>query len=117
MKRKLSNIDKMYSYYQTLDKEGWDELRVVKKYIKGNIYDTFYYEDNCGLFENMDGKELIKWYEKMGFSEIKESIFHGAYEKCVYNEPSENKNYKEYKEKVKKEFIKEMDCKYNTLEL
>lgn len=113
----MNNIDKMYNYYKKFDKNGWEELQVVRKFIKGDIYSEFYYEDNIGLFENMDGKELIKWYEKMEFSQIKDSIFHGEYEQCVYDKPCENKNYKEYKEKVKKEFVKVMDCKYNTLEL
>lgn len=113
----MNNLDKMYDYYSKVDKEGWEELKIVKNHIKGNIYDTFSYEDNIGMFEDMDGKQLIPWYEKMEFSNIVSSEFHGSYERCTYNEPSKNRKYKEYKNKVKKEFVQVMDSKYNTLQL
>lgn len=109
----MSNIDKMYNYYRKLDKEGWDELRVVKKYIKGDIYSYFYYEDNMGAFEDLNGKELIPYYEKMEFSDIVSSEFHNSYERCTYSDPIENEKYKEYKEAVKKDFVKTMDAKYS----
>lgn len=113
----MNNTDRLYNHYQKLDMEGWNELQVVKKYIKGDIYSHFNYEDNIGLFENINGKELINWYEKMEFSRITDSKFIGMYEKCTYSNPTENKEYKDYKDKVKKEFIKAMSNKYDSLEL
>lgn len=101
----------MYDYYKKMDKDGWEELRIVKKHIKGDLYSHFYYEDNIGMFENMNGKELIPWYEKMEFSNIIDSTFVGMYEKCSYSNPTENKKYNAYKESVKKDFIKTMDAK------
>lgn len=113
----MNSLDKMYNYYCKLDKEGWEELKIVKNHIKGNIYNHFYYEDNMGVFEDMDGKELIPWYEKMEFSNIVDSTFYSSYEKCTYGEPSKNERYSEYKNKVKKDFVQVMDSKYNTLKL
>ena len=113
----MNNLDKMYNYYIKVDKEGWHELDVVRKYIKGDIYSYFYTEDNMGVFEDLNGKEFISWYEKMEFSNIESSEIIGSYEKCTYSNPKENERYREYKDKVKKEFVQLMDSKYNTLQL
>lgn len=113
----MNNIDKIYNYYSKIDKEGWEELKIVKNHIKGNLYSYFYTEDNMGVFENLDGKQLIPWYEKMEFSNIENSEFVGEYEKSTYSNPKENERYKEYKDNVKKEFVQVMDSKYNTLQL
>lgn len=109
----MNNLDKMYNYYQKIDKDGWEELKVVRKYIKGDLYGNFPYEDNRGYFEFINGKEFIEWYEKMEFSNIINSRFVGAYEECDYDEPWKNKRYKEYKEAVKKDFVKTMDAKHS----
>lgn len=113
----MNNLNKMYDYYSKLDEEGWEELKIVKNHIKGNLYSHFYTEDNMGIFEDMDGKQLIPWYEKMEFSKITDSEIIGAYEKCTYSNPEENERYREYKDKTKKEFVQAMDSKHNTLQL
>lgn len=104
-------IDYLYDKYSKMDKQGWEELKIVKKYIKGDIFTYFSYEENCGSFEEMNGKELIKWYEKMEFSKVIDSKIIGMYEKCTYSNPAENKDYQKYRQSVKKDFIKNMISK------
>lgn len=104
-------IKYLYNKYSKIDKDGWEELKIVKKYIKGDIGAFFSYEENCGLFEDMNGKDLIKWYEKMKFSDIVDSKIVGMYECCTYSDPCNNKNYTSYKKKIETEFIKNMRLK------
>lgn len=104
-------INYLYEKYSKLDKDGWKELKIVKKYIKGDLYSYFSYEDNVGLFEDMNGKQLIKWYEKMQFSNIVDSKIIGIYEKCTYSNPTENKDYLNYRKNVMSDFINVMQNK------
>lgn len=106
-------INYLYDKYSKLDKGGWEELKIVKKYIKDDLYSYFSYEDNCGLFENMNGRQLIKWYEKMQFSNIVDSKTTGMYEKCIYSNPTENKDYLNYRKNVIFDFINVMQNKLN----
>lgn len=107
-----NNIDDFYKIAKEFDDEGYEELKIVSREIEGDLYSTFYYEDNKGFFDYMNGYQKIRYYEKMGFSEITNSIFHGAYEECEYSDPSNNSEYENYKRNVKIKLIKSMVKQY-----
>lgn len=104
-------VDDLYNFSVNLDNEGWEELSIVREFINEDIYSYFYYEDNLGYFENMDGWQLISWYEKMKFAEIVDSEFIGSYEKCKYSDYDDKTEYIKYREEVKKALIKHMISK------
>lgn len=104
-------INDLYNFSVSLDNEGWEELSIVREFIKEDIYSYFYYEDNMGYFENMNGWELIPWHEKMKFAEIIDSEFIGCYEKCKYSNYKDTTEFIKYREEVKKAYIKHMISK------
>ena len=61
-----NNIDAFYKIAQEFDDEGYEELKIVSREIEGDLYSTFCYEDNQGLFEFMNGYQVIRYYEKNG---------------------------------------------------
>lgn len=107
-------LNNLYNFASSLDKEGWEELSIVKEFITGDLYSYFSYEDNIGKFEDMDGKTLISWYEKMEFGDIINSESVGSYEKCTYSEYKDKKEYKDYRKKVEKFLVKNMVIKTPT---
>ena len=107
-----TKVNDLYKLARSLDDDGYKELSIVREKIKGDIYSTFYYEDNQGLFEFMNGYQLINYYEKMEFGDIISSEFYGVYEKCEYSDPAKNERYAKYRESVKVKLIKIMIKKY-----
>lgn len=112
MLRDETKVNDLYKLAKSLDDDGYKELSIVREKIKGDIYSTFYYEDNQGLFEFMNGYQLISYYEKMEFGDIISSEFFGAYEKCEYSDPAKNERYPKYKESVKVKLIRVMSKEY-----
>lgn len=107
-----TKVNDLYKLARSLDDDGYKELSIVREKIKGDIYSTFYYEDNQGLFEFMNGYQLINYYEKMEFGDIISSEFYGVYEKCEYSDPAKNERYAKYRESVKVKLIKIMIKEY-----
>ncbi|KIE45113.1 hypothetical protein U732_24 [Clostridium argentinense CDC 2741] len=99
------NIKRLYTESKELDYEGWIEFRIIKKKIKINLSDEYYYEDNLGLFEFANGYELIHYYEQASYAEIESSVFIGSYEKCYYGAYEDNSEFIIYRNEVMKETI------------
>lgn len=93
----------LYSVLGTLDKGGWIELGAVQEIIPCDLYGTFYYEDNTGVFDSddMDGYDLIHYYEINQFSDFEYTPVGSMHEKIVsYTKPSNHPDYPTYREKV-----------------
>lgn len=95
---KKNGEEKLYELLQPLDHEGWCELDAVQKLIPCNIYSEYYYEDTVGTFENMDGYDLIPYYEIAAFAENREYDFVGdMYEKLTsYDDYTNKAEYLQY---------------------
>ena len=102
--------------HYALDQDGWIELRVVSTVIPCNLYSEFSYEDNMGVFEELDGYETIFWYEKAEFGEFEYEIVGSMHEvgTCI-NEYWKLPVYEEYRKKVEKKVLIEL-CKSQPLE-
>ena len=80
---KLSDSE-LYEFYKILDPEEWDLLKIVKD-ITGTKTSDLYYEDNMGMFELMNGSQLINIHEKLAFAEQTYEIVPGTgYEKTIF---------------------------------
>lgn len=106
------NYEKLYNYLQIYDKDGFLYLGQIKKETNissSEFYSNYYYEDNCGYFEEMDGYNFSKYYLQMKFGEIINSTFIGMYEKCEYSDDFySNDDYKKFIKKVKINTIKDI---------
>lgn len=105
-------IEEIFNQLRELDDEGFKYLREIEKESGLNthdVYTTFYYEDNMGYFEEMNGYGLSKYIEKIKFAEIIDSTFHGMYEECEYSTNYvDTQEYKDFIKKVKLNTIKSL---------
>lgn len=109
-KELINKID--FSYYKKiskeLDKDKVAELQIIQNKIPINIFAEYYYEDNTGVFENLDSQELIPYYENYKFGEMEYVIAAPGYEQgfCTNREIYRNsKEFLEYRKSVEKEVI------------
>ena len=111
----MLKLKELYEKSIIFDKGGWNELRAIKSVLnkdrsKNNqvsLESMYTVEANMGLFEDMDGKELIPYYEKGYFGDIIDSkIIGGSYEQVTYGGDYTNKKeYKEFRKEVMKEAL------------
>lgn len=106
------NYDTYYNSLKKYDEDGFVYLSKVQQLTgisSSSFYGNFYYEDNIGAFEDMDGYTMAKYYEKMQFADIIDSTFIGSYEKCEYSTDYVNTDeYKEFIKNVKINTVKEL---------
>ena len=63
--------------YEILDPEGWSLYNIVEK-LTGKNTNELHYEDNRGMFENLNGYQTIQWLENMAFTEAEYEIVEGT---------------------------------------
>lgn len=100
------SISEVYSKSQSLDNEKWIELDIIERKTGINISNFYYYEDNLGYFENLDGNGLIPYYEKAKFGEFEYDLCSGGYESSVcVSDYWKHDEYKTYRLDVEKEVV------------
>lgn len=88
---KLESLAEMMKFYETispsLDPQGFTLFRTAKKMTGIDLYSYFAYEDSRGLFEQMDGRQLLCWLTSARFSAVDWEIVTGTiYEEAVLRE-------------------------------
>ena len=88
---KLSSLAEMIRFYETvspsLDPQGFTLFRTAKKMTGIDLYSYFAYEDSRGLFEQMDGRQLLRWLTSARFGAVDWEIVTGTiYEEAVLRE-------------------------------
>ena len=78
---KLSSLAEMIRFYETvspsLDPQGFTLFRAAKKMTGIDLYSYFAYEDSRGLFEQMDGRQLLRWLTAARFGAVEWEIVTG----------------------------------------
>ena len=88
---KLSSLAEMIRFYETvspsLDPQGFTLYRTAKKMTKIDLHSYFAYEDSRGLFEQMDGRQLLRWLTAARFGAVDWEIVTGTcYEEAILRE-------------------------------
>ena len=88
---KLSSLAEMIRFYETvspsLDPQGFTLFRAAKKMTGIDLYSYFAYEDSRGLFEQMDGRQLLRWLTAARFGAVDWGIVTGTcYEEAILRE-------------------------------
>ena len=88
---KLSSLAEMIRFYETvspsLDPQGFTLFRAAKKMTGIDLYSYFAYEDSCGMFEQMDGCQLLRWLTAARFGAVDWEIVTGTcYEEAILRE-------------------------------
>ena len=88
---KLSSLAEMIRFYETvspsLDPQGFTLFRAAKKMTGIDLYSYFAYEDSRGLFEQMDGRQLLRWLTATRFGAVEWEIVTGTcYEEAILRE-------------------------------
>ena len=88
---KLSSLAEMIRFYETvspsLDPQGFTLFRAAKKMTGIDLYSYFAYEDSRGLFEQMDGCQLLRWLTAARFGAVDWEIVTGTcYEEAILRE-------------------------------
>ena len=88
---KLSSLTEMIRFYETvspsLDPQGFTLFRAAKKMTGIDLYSYFAYEDSRGLFEQMDGRQLLRWLTAARFGAVDWEIVTGTcYEEAILRE-------------------------------
>lgn len=105
-------IKSIYEELRVVDEDGWCEENIVANLIPCNLYSEFYYEDNTGVFDRIDGYGTINYYEIAEFAE-QEYEFVGMYERMSGHSDYTNlPKYIEYRKKAEFETVKEIIKKY-----
>ena len=104
-----SNVDTFYETLKGYDEDGQLYLSHVKTATEisdRDFYGNYYYEDNCGFFEEMNGYTMSEYYNDMYFGSIESSTTIGSYEKCTYSKSyKDTEEYKEYIKNIKTKTI------------
>lgn len=105
------------AFVDGIDPDGFELLRCAEKLLglkSSAIYETFYYEENRGYFEDMDGHQLLPYLEKCSrFFRIKSSEIVGScYERCTYElDPARANEYEAYRAKLQKAYEEHLFAK------
>lgn len=88
---KLSTPEEMKRFYNTvspsMDESGFTLYRMAKELTGIDVLSCFPYEDNCGMFEEMEGHRLLDWLTAVRFDAVEWEIVTGTcYEKASLQE-------------------------------
>lgn len=88
---KLESLAKMIKFYETispsLDPQGFTLYRTAKNMTGIDPCSYFAYEDNRGMFEAMDGRQLLRWLTSARFGAVEWEIVTGTcYEQALLRE-------------------------------
>ena len=88
---KLDSLESMLRFYETispsLDPQGFTLYRTAKKMTKIDLHSYFAYEDSRGMFEEADGRQLLRWLTAAYFHAVDWEIVTGTiYEQALLRE-------------------------------
>ncbi len=111
---KLSSLAEMIRFYETvspsLDPQGFTLYRAAKKMTKIDLHSYFAYEDSRGLFEQMDGRQLLRWLTAARFGAVDWEIVTGTcYEEAILREvDTSTPEYLAFEEKLYRSVLDRM---------
>lgn len=111
---KLSSLAEMIRFYETvspsLDPQGFTLFRAAKKMTGIGLYSYFAYEDSCGMFEQMDGCQLLRWLTAARFGAVDWEIVTGTcYEEAILREVDTSApEYLAFEEKLYRKVLERM---------
>ena len=111
---KLSSLAEMIRFYETvspsLDPQGFTLFRAAKKMTGIGLYSYFAYEDSRGLFEQMDGRQLLRWLTAARFGAVDWEIVTGTcYEEAILREVDTSApEYLAFEEKLYRKVLERM---------
>lgn len=88
---KLESLPEMMKFYElispSLDPQGFTLYRTAEKITGMNLYSYFAYEDSRGMFEAMNGRQLLHWLTAAQFGSVEwETVTGTCYEKALLRE-------------------------------
>lgn len=88
---KLESLAEMMKFYETispsLDPQGFTLYHAAEKMTGIDLYSYFAYEDSRGMFETMNGRQLLRWLTAARFGAVEWEIVTGTcYEKALLRE-------------------------------
>ena len=88
---KLESLAEMMKFYETispsLDPQGFTLYRTAEKMTGIDLYSYFAYEDSHGMFEEMNGRQLLHWLTAARFGSMEwETVTGTCYEKALLRE-------------------------------
>lgn len=88
---KLASLEEMTRFYDTLspslDPQGFTLYHTAEKMTGIDLYGYFAYEDSRGLFEEMDGRRLLRWLTAARFGAVDWEVVTGTcYEEATLRE-------------------------------
>lgn len=88
---RLSSVEDMKRFYDTvspsIDRENFTLYHMAEKVLGMDVSSAFPYEDSHGLFEEMNGRQLLRWLTAAYFHAVTWTIVPGTtYEKAALRE-------------------------------
>ena len=88
---RLSSVEKMKRFYNTvspsMDRENFTLYHIAEKVLGMDVSSAFPYEDSHGLFEEMKGRQLLRWLTAAHFRAVDWTIVPGTtYERATLRE-------------------------------
>lgn len=88
---KLESLAEMMKFYElispSLDPQGFTLYHTAEKMTGIDLYSYFAYEDSHGMFEEMNGRQLLRWLTAARFGAVEWEIVTGTcYEKALLRE-------------------------------
>lgn len=88
---KLESLAEMMKFYETispsLDPQGFTLYHTAEKMTGIDLYSYFAYEDSRGMFETMNGRQLLRWLTAARFDAVEWEIVTGTiYEQALLRE-------------------------------
>ena len=111
---KLGSLAEMMKFYETispsLDPQGFTLYHAAKKMTGIDLYSYFSYEDSCGMFEAMDGRQLLHWLTAARFGAVEWEIVTGTcYERAVLHKvDTSTPEYQAFEQKLYRKVLERM---------
>lgn len=111
---KLDSLESMLRFYETispsLDPQGFTLYRTAKKLTKIDLHSYFAYEDSRGMFEEADGRQLLRWLTAAYFHAVDWEIVTGTcYEEAILREvDTSTPEYQAFENKLYRKVLERM---------
>ena len=111
---RLSSVEEMKRFYDTIspsmDQKNFTLYHIAEKILGLEVSSAFPYEDNRGLFEEMDGHQLLDWLTAVHFQAVEwEIIPDSTYEYGTLQEvDTSTPEYQDFERQLYKEVLERM---------
>jgi len=111
---RLSSVEEMKRFYDTvspsMDRKNFTLYHIAEKILGLEVSSAFPYEDNRGLFEEMDGHQLLAWLTAVHFQAVEwEIIPDSTYEYGTLQEvDTSTPEYQDFERQLYKEVLERM---------